>query len=76
MTGQDTQVAQQVHAGCGHCSAQADQEVLGLEQDGSSAVFPDALQPQLQPTIGVLLKYALEHAREQGLVSIFLDSRP
>lgn len=41
VTGQQREVAQQVHAGRGHCSTKTHQEVIGLEQEGSGAVFAD-----------------------------------
>lgn len=59
VTRQDPEIAQQVPAGSGHRGAQAYQEIIGLEQDGSGAVLPNLLQRQLQPAIGAQLESVL-----------------
>jgi hypothetical protein len=54
VTGEHAEVAHPVQAGRSHRRAEPDQQVLGLEQDGASAVFPDALQLELQASVGAL----------------------
>ena len=68
MAGQDAEVAQQVQARRGHCGAQPNQQVVGLEHDGTSAVFPDTLQLELETSIGAAGQ-ALESERRSGDVA-------
>jgi len=63
MTRQKSEVAQQMHPGWGHCSAQAHQQVIGHELDGSGAVFPDIFEPQLQPPVNAQRESVLREWR-------------
>lgn len=54
MTRQDAEVTHEVQAWRRHRGAEPKQQVVGLEQDGSGAVLPDALQLELEVSVGAL----------------------
>jgi hypothetical protein len=54
MTRQHAEVTHQVQARRRHRGAEPDQQVVGLEQDGAGAVLPDALQLELEASVGAL----------------------
>jgi hypothetical protein len=55
----ETEVTQQMPARRGHRSNQPHHEVVGLEHDRARAVFPRALEAELEPAVGQALKPVL-----------------